>query len=284
MADQTYAVQGVLVLTYNVSFEAMTNHSSGSAGALGRKCTPIGQSKLTICAQHMADTIDAIPNAVGADGLDFVGIQEASRWYELQAAAKQTLSQMAVVHSKANYTEMATFYHSGKYDLAQQVTSEFNPDRPFHILVLARKNQPGGAIFVNAHNPHHDDFAGVQSKLSVALDTLPLSAAEKQYRIIVVGDFNETDWNWAQSGLTTHQWSPFADAGIATQVSIGNFVYSCCQADGVWSDGQGGIRKGMRGGDYIFDSLAPADTRVPPTYDPTQLQSDHLPVMALLAA
>ena len=44
------------------------------------------------------------------------------------------------------------------------------------------------------------------------------------------------------------------------------------------------LAQGDRAGDYVFDSAGPAADRIPPNYPPDKLQSDHLPVVALLPA
>lgn len=72
--------------------------------------------------------------------------------------------------------------------------------------------------------------------------------------------------------------------GIATEIALVDTPYTCCQSDGDWSDGAGGVSRGKRGGDYIFDSQAPAQIIIPPNYDPRFLCSDHLPVIATLPA
>ncbi|MEH6535420.1 MAG: hypothetical protein V7719_03430 [Psychroserpens sp.] len=272
----------LIVLSYNISFQAMTHYSGGSAGALGRKCAYIGDTKLTICGQNMAHMIDGIPKAINASELDLVGCQEASHWYLLQVAAKNTLKKMGNVHSKSGRSEMASFYNDNRFSLTDEFKGEFKEDRPFHILILKEKNTDGGVIFINVHNPHGYTFDKLQKYLSNILKGLCLRDSEKKYRIVAVGDFNETGWDWNTDNMSQNEWAPFEDAEIDTQIAINNFVYSCCQADGEWSDGQEGVLKGSRGGDYIFDSKEPANTLIPPNYDASVLQSDHLPVLGLL--
>jgi len=140
------------VLSYNVSFEAMTNHSSGSAKMLGDKCVPVSPgSKLTVCAKNTADMIDGLPAGLGVSALDFVGIQEASRWQELQKAAVKTLHLMLSIDGKGNNTQIVSFYNSTRFNLVHHGTWSFagHADRPFQILVLQEKQGSGGVIFIN---------------------------------------------------------------------------------------------------------------------------------------
>ena len=117
----------------------------------------------------------------------------------------------------------------------------------------------------------------VQQDLGEALTEMNLSQAEKQYRIIVIGDFNEIG-RLNGNILQKTQWTPFADAGISTQVSIAKPIPLSCCHDGSWSSVEG-----TKTGDYIFDSSSAALTKVSPNYNSDLLQSDHLPIVSLLS-
>lgn len=276
----TQSSNPLTVLSYNISFQAMTNNSHGSAGNLGRKCTCIGNTRLTKCAQNMADMIEAIPASLQVQTLDLVGLQEASRWSLLQVAAKWTLAKMGTVSTKFGKSKMVSFYNDNRFTLTKNFNGEFSSDRPFQILVLKENLEPNqGVVFINTHNPHGYSFGQVQQHLSNAVSTF-LTDEEKKYRIIAVGDFNETGWHWNSSKLDPKTWQPFTT--VDKTVSIQNVIFSCSEDDGEWSNGHGGIKKAQRGGDYIFDSQSSAKIQVPPAYDATKLQSDHLPVVAVL--
>jgi hypothetical protein len=293
----------VTVLSYNICMEAMTNNSNGklspshSAYPLGKKCIPVSPgSRLTICAQGMANMIDGLAGSMNVASLDLVGLQEASRWGELSHAAVKSLATMQSIGIKPKMSEMVSFYNPTKFTLTKSKGGLLdNQDRPFLILVLQTVGQSSGVIFINIHAPHNWTGDGeyglvtfdlLQKELSVAFTSLSPTVAERKYRIIVVGDFNETDWDWSKSGtggLTTNSWKPLEDAGIDTEVSLQNTPFSCCQADGVWDDGNGKIKQGHRGGDYVFDSASAAFLQVPDNYSVSELMSDHLPMVALLA-
>lgn len=279
----------LLVLSYNISYEAMTNNPRGSAGALGMKCVPVSSgSKLTVCANHMAQMIDKIPSSVGKNNFDIVGCQESSRWYELQAASN-ALSQLKSYNSKAGRSEMVTFYNDKKYQLDKHAHSSFDYDRPFQILVLSEISSSNGIIFINAHCPHHlpnsydaYTFEAFSKNVSRILKSLGLTDQEKRYRLIATGDFNETEWDWSTGSLKEKSFAPFASNGIDKKLQINTTPFTCCQGTGVWVDGSGNPLKGHRAGDYIFDSKSPANAQVPSVYDYDKLLSDHLPVIALL--
>lgn len=272
-----------LILSYNISFQAMTHYSRGTAGPLGQKCTPIGNSKVTICAKNMADMIEGIPAAMQVPSFDFIGLQEASRWLFLRDIASTTLKQMEAVGSKEGRSEMVSFYDGNRYKLKNYHFGDLSTDRPYQILIFENLFDNSGTIFINVHNAHRFSFTDVQHQLGAAIKSMYISSIDKQYRIIAVGDFNEAGWDWGTGSMYQKSWTPFIDDNISTSISIAKPVFSCCKSDGNWSNGSGGIAKGSRGGDYIFDSKNAANILVPPNYDPTSLQSDHLPVAALLS-
>ncbi len=282
----------ITVLSYNVSFEAMTNKSNPkfSAARLGKKCVPTKHNpRLTICAENMAHTIDNVATRVPGASIDFVAVQEASRWRELQKAAVKSLANMRSFGSIQGYTEMVTFYDMNKYNLDKEHAGGYNTERPFQILVFKNILDASGIIFINTHNPHPSEmpqsrfnFSDMDTHLSKAITAMNLSDAEKAYRIIIAGDFNETGW-YEISQNVKRSWAPFSTAGITTTVSIGDPIYSCCMPDGEWKDHRtGALAEGHRGGDYIFDSHAAANIKLPIGYKPLKLQSDHLPVVAML--
>ncbi|MEL7117284.1 MAG: hypothetical protein AAGP08_17160, partial [Pseudomonadota bacterium] len=175
---------------------------------------------------------------------------------------------------------MVTFYDGVKYSLDHHVDGAIARGRPFQILVCSETNGTGGVIFINLHNGHRQDVATIAADLSASAKGLPLSSAEQNYRIIVVGDFNEP----AFSGGQVTQWKPLDGIGISTEVKIGAKPYTCCRSDGEWAESDGSVGQGHSPGDYIFDSGSDAAVHVPPSYNPRKLCSDHLPVMAVLPA
>jgi len=277
----------LLVMSYNISFEAMTNNSRGSAGALGAKCIPVEKgSKLTICARNMANFIDKIPESIQFDNFDFVGMQEASRWSEMQGASS-LLSNLSAHGSKFGRSEMVSFYNSNKYTLSKHTDSGFEHDRPFQILVFSKNESNDGIIFINAHCPHHlpkshDQYTYEEFRKHITggVQRLALSEDEKKYRIISVGDFNETQW--LNNQLQPNQFNPIDSDIISTTIGIKNTPFTCCQGSGNWANAEGNRINGWRAGDYIFDSKELADTQVPSIYPATKLLSDHLPVIAIL--
>lgn len=299
----------ILVLSYNICFQAMCHDASGSAYDLGDSCTWLVKDQLTICAQNMANFIDGAPATIGHTNFDFVGIQEANKVQYLQAAAKNSLAKLQMIKSRSHATngghdmQMASFYDGSKYTLVDKLCSQFNSqrtERPFHILILDEISTGDKILFINVHSPHGSDyntkykpyqyssFEAVSFDLSAAAKTMKHFDPTADYKIIMTGDFNETGWDWHKNQLTQKSWKPLVHAKLKTDAKIANVVFSCNKSNGCWHK-----PNGDRGGDYIFSSGNAAKIDVPKNYkyaptgackDIAQMksiwQSDHLPVMS----
>ncbi len=264
----------LLVLSNNVCFNAMThNDHTGGAAKLGEKCIwdPNNPSHITICAENIANMIDLLPELYGVEGLDFVGLQEASKWEALQKAASKTLAKMSPIPTLQDKEYAVTFFDPSKYSIAHTWSDDLGRGRPFQITIFNE-----GIIFLNIHNGHGSKatFQYITERLSGKL-LAKLSRSEikaiANYRIIAVGDFNQV-----AIGQTNISFTPFKYAGISTEVRLTNPPMTCCDTNGKmpWS--------GSMNGDFIFDSKSVAKPEIPSNYNRNELQSDHLPVVAKL--
>lgn len=260
------------VLSYNLCFNALTHNSSnGSAKELGAKCDwdYSKRQHLTYCAENMIDMIEDMPSTYGFDNFDFVGFQEASNFEPFQKAAKTTLAKMKALKTKQVYETSVTLYNENKYSIQYYMDGDLSYGRPFQITVFNE-----GVIFIALHNDHHLTLSDISERLSGKL-LASLTEAQineiKSYRIIAAGDFNQV-----ALGQRTVSFQPLKYADITTVVSLNNPDKTCCDTKGTlpWS--------GSMNGDFIFDSLNPAEPRIPSIYDYNALQSDHAPVFARL--
>ena len=303
---QANNTQEMLVLSYNICFQAMKHVNTGSAATLGNLCVWSATKNLTICGENMANFIDGVPGAVNKNiNFDFVGLQEASNVLALQKEAKNSLSNLTMIESKSHAIHgghpihLASFYDATKYTLKAHVCSQFNSyktDRPFHILLCEDMRTNDDIIFINLHAPHGRDVntkTGVKYAnydalifdLSEAVKGLNGFDSAKKYKIVMTGDFNEVEWSWTGKDLKEKKWQPLSGAKVCTEVAISNVVFSCAKDDGCWHEANG-----LRGGDYIFGSGIPAEISVPSNYKYTPdnvacdnvafLKSDHLPVIS----
>lgn len=275
----------IKVLSYNICWECMTNSSRGTAGPLGSRCDWMAQQtgsqslKVTKCASNIAKTIDAASDLFGGArvGYDFVGLQEAAGWQDLQKMAR-TLKNMRATSFVLGLDHFVTFY-APTYRLIKKIQGGFERySRPYQILVFQN-----GIIFVNLHAPHGWRISNMEDKLSAALKsntTLQERNIYKKYRIIIAGDFNDDkpagEGRYYPAQLSNRPFAPFSKAGIPTKVYLNaKPPITCCST-------RLPHRPGYFKGDYIFDSIYIKDRvtlGVPSNYDYQTPKSDHLPVI-----
>ena len=276
----TTTASAIKVLSYNVCWECMSHSSTGTAGLLGETCTWTTKNnvKITICGNNIAKQIDNISHHYGADiPFDFVGLQEAKNWENLQQVSK-ALKNLKVVPYK-----VVSFYDGNKYNLQKTINTEFEPGRPIQILIFKE-----GIIFVNLHAPHLKKGSlrqYIEDKLSSALISKLTNTeigALKNFRIIVVGDFNDHSSSLYNDNLNGQYFVPFRKAHLLTPVFFSpdkkEEILSCCKTAIPYP------KPPKFTSDYIFDSKPKSEfksvrLKVPSNYDYDLPSSDHLPII-----
>jgi hypothetical protein len=159
------------VLTYNVSWEAMTalnnKKHSGSAKAVADLCEHISTDKTNDntnqCLINVAQVIDNTPNET--TDLDFVGLQEATNW-EIIITKSKKLQKMKYIHHNIIGYDNTTCNHT---DATEDLISFYNPNkftliafkidliktRPYQIIYLKLKSTDEIYAFINVHLPHY---------------------------------------------------------------------------------------------------------------------------------
>ena len=271
----------MLVLSYNICWQCMTNTPKGSAPTLGAECTctathaDANGCARTICAEHMARLIEGTPADYGVANYDFVALQEASNWQALEDAAPNTLGKLkAQAYKVEGGPEWSVvFWDGARYALTHHFGGDSGHGYAFQVLIfeLAR------TVFVNVHNCHSHQECSL-STLEEALSATLLDnlgpdelKALRGYRLIVAGDFNRAADLDPEGQMSI---APLGPAGIATRVALQSPPITCCSQATPW--------KGRRSGDFIFDSRSVASPEIPRSYDVEVPRSDHLPVVALV--
>lgn len=271
----------MLVLSYNICWQCMTNTSRGSAPTLGAACTctdhepDTDNCARTVCTEDVARLIEATPADYGVEDYDFVALQEASNWPALIAAAPQTLGRLKAQPYKVDggHEWSVVFWDSSRYTLSHQFGGDSGHGYAFQVLVF----DAAETIFVNVHNCHSHQECSLSTlgdELSARLlDNLSHDEMKNRqsYRLIVAGDFNQAADVDSRGQMSI---APLSHAGIATRVALQNPPVTCCSQARPW--------KGRRSGDFIFDSRSVSSPEIPTSYDTNVLRSDHLPVVALL--
>lgn len=149
------------ILTYNISWEAMTGSPYGSAGDLGRQC---GNN---ICFNNVIKYIKKIP-------LDFIALQECARSDEI---IKELNHENYNYFKNKNGKETILTLYKKKYELLDFKKGYFTKGRPYHALYF--KN----FIFVNLH------YLGASNTEKVSIIE-KFKFLDKNKKIILAGDFN----------------------------------------------------------------------------------------------
>ena len=272
----------MLVLSYNICWQCMTNTSKGSAPTLGAECTCTEYEEdtkscaETVCTEDMARLIEATPADYGTANYDFVALQEASNWRALVAAAPHTLGRLKAQPYKieGGHEWSVVFWDGSLYTLSHQFGGDSGHGYAFQVLVF----DAARIVFVNVHSCHSHQGCSL-STLDHELSRTLLEGLGRNevkelqgYRLIVAGDFNRAAEVDSQGQMSI---ALLSEAGIATRVSLRNPPVTCCSQARPW--------KGRRSGDFVFDSRSVASPEIPRSYDANVLRSDHLPVVALLA-
>ncbi|MDJ0824818.1 MAG: hypothetical protein QNJ16_04880 [Rhodobacter sp.] len=307
MAADEQSAPGLLVMSYNICWDCQS--PPGATAVVGRglsgKCyvTPeprVDGQRSTLCAEHMGAAIDGFPALYGAANYDFVGLQEASNWEILQDWAKGTLGKLEGFGWKDNRNaQIATFYDPAKYDLVDTINGDLRWGRPMQISVFRVQADGSHIVFVNLHNCHRRDrcyFDYITERIGHHVNDhitktgrTSLRGIFAEARVIMVGDFNEADFPYADEhgfmpGPITFDPLADVDAGqygpITTQAKLAASPISCCATHIPWKCY--GHSSQCRPGDYVFDSVRAVTSEVPRSYDVNLVQSDHLPVIGVL--
>ena len=279
----------------------MTGNTANKTGeAIAKKCAEGMTNGNTKCMFNVASFINT---SAGAEGYDFVALQEATNYNKIRENS-EILKKMGYVHHKIGPSDLATFYDTSKYKILAfkvgNIESKTKDSRPYQIIFLEGILDCNYYIFVNLHNGHKNDKNLLIGQLSKDINIGTLADGKKDYidiknknedissiingknfKIIVAGDFNDHgSYNYWQNFIPFEKTS-FDNLKNITVLS--NLPPNTCCV------GQSSIRKNKGEdtmyGDYILSNLKfIKENYIPDGFDydaekfPT---SDHLPVRAM---
>ena len=250
------------LLTYNISWECMTNSSTGSAGELGQKC------KDDICLKNIAKYINFVNEKINY--LDFILLQEASNYKKIFGYIKDFNKKYNYVLSKSGKEYIITCYKK-KYKLLKLIKGNFVHGRPYHILIFK------DLILINIHycgynNLWRGDACDIQKEFSSKYNSLGKIDHKK---IIIAGDFNY-NINKSKSFFQIYEkqgllyFKPFKQE--EKYVFVKNPVKSCC------STSDKDDKKMNNIGDFIMTENKYTINKIYYRNIIKGLSSDHMPV------
>lgn len=163
------AGETIKVLTYNVSWEAMSANTNEakinklvtagkilSAKAVAEICREAGKTddKDNKCLLNVASIIEGSPD------LDFIGLQEATNWNLIKEKSTK-LNKMKYIHHNlpkkggSRVEELVSFYNPKKFKFIAAYIGEVQ-SRPYQIIYLKHKVSLVIYAFINVHLPHKD--------------------------------------------------------------------------------------------------------------------------------
>ena len=157
------------VLTYNVSWEAMTANTkdphTGSAQKVADLCTEKSANKTgdntNQCLINVAEVIENTPD--DKTQLDFVGLQEATNWNIIRNKSNKLNKMKYIHHNIRDFTvpdndnkateDLVSFYNPDKFDFIAVKIGQLE-NRPFQLVYLEHKASKEIYLFINVHLPH----------------------------------------------------------------------------------------------------------------------------------
>jgi hypothetical protein len=178
----------ILVLTYNICFGCMTNKpfANRTGSAIAKQCS--GEDG-NFCFNNLRKTLEKIKKGSNGRQFDFIGLQEASKFWFI--AQFQVLNNMNYVHTHSGKEESVIFYNPSRFKLdAVQCGTISEPGRPYIILYLTKINTNNPFIVINLHNLHNSKKSGNDKQ---SLEQELLKNKNKGFIVKDIGTINNVE-------------------------------------------------------------------------------------------
>mgnify|MGYP003149269453 CR=1 FL=1 len=249
------------ILSYNISWECMTNSSQGSAGNLGKLCVN------NVCLKNVASYINYVNKKLNF--IDIIAFQEIANEKKLFSEIDGFDGYYYTKKSKSGPETMITCFNK-KLKLIRSYCGSFKKGRPYQILEFP------DFFFVNLHYGNRGDICDLQKSLSYGFGKLK---SEKNKLVFVAGDFNFNWWIYQKNRFQISfdknyqnlEFQPFTQ--IPQKVYLKTPVKTCCSNSS--KDG-----KKMRYiGDFVMTPYKNTKNVVYYKNMIKGLSSDHYPVL-----
>jgi hypothetical protein len=153
------------ILSYNVNWKHMLGREEGEI----KEC-----KKKDLCSTNINKLIlNELP-------LDFIFLQE----FENKKVLLKDINKDFQIIKSISEREYMVMCVNLKYDIDKTISGEFEPGRPFLVVLLKEK-----ICLINVHMPHNDDYKGNLKKIEDKIRSKKINL--DNYRIIIGGDFNQ---------------------------------------------------------------------------------------------
>lgn len=268
------------ILSYNVSWEAMSSAKKGTGSVPGSiKCVN------GICKKNVYKLIE---KAIKTHDVSIFGSQETGELstdlqslfthnYNAEMLLRGNNEVLSVISFNDSYENITQNYFKNDHLFGYQTNSLGLDKRMHQIVVLKHIISNHHILFINLHHPHHTK---IQDTLDSIMNTMELNKRNDNYKrinkIIITGDFNANIINKTNKNISYQ-----IDSGLTLlgkKLSVYTLLNTtCCDGDlnGTYWDGDRrdnilafGFNEGK-----VIQLIEPKDHI---------LYSDHLPVIVSL--
>jgi hypothetical protein len=172
----------LIVMSYNVSWEAMTSTTAGNFKLCASTGLGDGICKLNILLNISTNIKKYNP--------DFVTIQEASEHNSIVELFDSDLYDSYINMSEKE--TMLSLWNKKKFNLVNSYDAEFDKGRPYVILILENNRTKKNIALINLHGGHNTDTQqNIFDKINDFIKTkIKLQIKKSITRVIMSGDFN----------------------------------------------------------------------------------------------
>jgi hypothetical protein len=173
---------GLTVLTYNVSWEAMTSNTSGNFKLCKENTLGDGLCKTNI--------LDNISSNIKKYSPDFACFQEAAEHNDIVDLFDKNIYKNFV--NMSGKETMLTLWNYKKFDLVKSYYGNFEEGRPFAIIILLNKKTKKNFALINIHAAHRiNSQSSIFDVINNFIKTnIGYTIKKSVNRVLMVGDFN----------------------------------------------------------------------------------------------
>ena len=249
------------ILSYNISWECMTNSSHGSAGSLGKLCVD------DLCLENVASYINYVNKRLNF--LDIIALQEVANEKKLLSKIQSHERVYLTKKSKSGAETMITCYNK-KLKLLGSYCGSFKKGRPYQILEFSK------FFFVNLHYCNRGDNCDLQKSLSYGFSKLK---SEKNKVVFVAGDFNFGRWIYQKNSFQINFDKNYQNLEFQPFTQLSQKVYLKIPAKTCCSNSSKDGKKMSNIGDFVMTPNKNTKNVVYYKNMIKGLSSDHYPVL-----
>ena len=185
---------GLTILSYNVSWEAMTSNTSGQF----KLCTANNLSN-GLCKSNI---LSNILSNIKKYNLDFATFQEAAEHQDIIELFDSNIYEYHI--NTSGKESMLSIWNKKKFSLVKAFDGEFEEGRPFTIIIFTSNNSKKNISLINLHAGHKPDTQkSIFDKINTLIkNNISYRIKKSIFRLIVCGDFNRNVYEDSTSNYT----------------------------------------------------------------------------------